>query len=183
MQRCARGKCRTFWEQSPWTVQCWEGPELRAQTERSFTFPATGTGEQHSLEAGGRDGGKHQRKIEISGRMVRDGLSDTQSRLKDISPLRSICWSLAALFQNLKIAAPGRATGACISRKVQTCSSQSYLSCKRGKHACSWEGARASSSSQPGKTWAGTMRRWWGWGRKRCRPDSDNWRNREPEDL
>lgn len=42
-----------------------EGPGLRAQTGRPFPFPATRIGEQHSLEAGGRDDGEHTRKVEI----------------------------------------------------------------------------------------------------------------------
>lgn len=70
---------QTFWEHSPGHCRPGKGLDSRAQTEMTFTFPASRTGEQHSLEPGGRDDGEHRRKV--------DGLSDTPSGLKDPSLL------------------------------------------------------------------------------------------------
>lgn len=60
-----------------------KGLDSGTQTERAFTFPGTRTGDQHSLEPGDRDDDEHKRKVKIAGRVARDGLSDTQSGLRD----------------------------------------------------------------------------------------------------
>ena len=108
-----------------------------------------------ALSQEGRGDSEHARKAEISGRVAGGDLSDGQSRLKRAPSLRSICGSLGLSFWDSRIAAPGKASGRWLFRGCRPAAPSPVCPESRGPHAHSWDGARASSSSQPGKTWAG----------------------------